>query len=150
MDGHFAHVFNSMAIDEYFGYRLGDLPYRSIRFHHFHLPVPSILPVATVNFTHDAPYTRVTEWKKMPNHGENPAMTTITVEEPCDYRENHFERCYPVRDRDGRNLELYRRYKELAPAHMTFIGRCGNYTYLDMHQAVNAGLAQARSFLQDR
>lgn len=145
-----AHVFNSMAIDEYFDYRLGHLPYRSVKFHHHDLPVPSLLPTASVNFTHDAPYTRVTEWKNLPGHGSHASMTTITVEEPCDYRDNNLERYYPIRDRAGANLKLYRRYKKLVPPGMTFIGRCGNYTYLDMHQAVSSALAQARAFLAGR
>ena len=141
------HVFNSMPIDEYFGYALGELPYRSIRFHQFDLPVPRLYPVPIVNFTHDERFSRVTEWKNFPAHGENQAMTTITVEEPCDYRENGMERYYPVKDRDGANLALHRRYKAMVPDHMTFVGRCGTYAYLDMHQAVSAALAQARRYL---
>lgn len=141
------HVFNSMPIDEYFGHELGELPYRSIRFHGFDLPVPRLFPVPIVNFTHDGRYSRVTEWKNFPAHGANPLMTSITVEEPCDYRDNGMERHYPVKDRDGENLALHRRYKAMVPEHMTFIGRCGTYAYLDMHQAVSAALAQARRFL---
>lgn len=145
-----AHVFNSMSIDEYFGFCLGHLPYRSLRFHHHHLPVPRVLPTTSVNFTDDGPFTRVTEWKLLPGHGENPKMTTLTVEEPCDHRDNHFERYYPIRDRAGANLGLFHRYKAMAPEGMTFIGRCGNYAYLDMHQAVNSALAAARSFLGEQ
>ncbi len=141
------HVFNSMPIDEYFGYALGELPYRSVRFHHFDLPLPRLYPVPIVNFTHDGAFSRVTEWKNFPAHGENPAMTTITVEEPCDYRDNDMERHYPVKDRDGANLALHRRYKSMVPDTMTFVGRCGTYAYLDMHQAVSAALAQARRYL---
>lgn len=150
LEAGFAHVFTSMPIDEYFGYSLGRLPYRSIRFHSYTLPVPRLLPVATVNFTHDAPYTRVTEWKLLPGHGENEGLTTITVEEPCSDEDNNYEQYYPVKDRDGVNRRLYARYASMAPSHVTFIGRCGLYAYLDMHQAVTSALAVSAVFLADR
>ncbi len=85
-----------MPIDEYFDYIFGHLPYRSIKFHNHNIPVPKLFSVATVNFTHNGPYTRVTEWKNLtPNEGLL-NWTTITVEEPCDYTENNFERFYPA------------------------------------------------------
>jgi UDP-galactopyranose mutase len=147
MEPHYDHVFNSMPIDQYFGFKFGKLPYRSIKFHTVTLPLSSALPTATVNFTHDGPHTRVTEWKKIPCHGTNKYNTTLTFEEPCDYADNNFERYYPVKDRDGKNRELYEQYKNETPENMTFIGRCGLYAYLDMHQAVNSALATARKFL---
>jgi UDP-galactopyranose mutase len=146
----FLHVFNSMPIDEYFDYALGRLPYRSVKFHHFNLPIPRIYPVASVNFTHDEPFTRVTEWKNLPGHGSNNAFTTLTIEEPCDYADNQFERFYPVKDISGKNIELYKAYKSLTRDNMTFIGRCGMYAYLDMHQAISSALAISRAFLAQR
>ena len=148
MDREYSHVFNSMPIDEYFQCSHGELPYRSIRFHHHDLPVPSLFPVATVNFTHSGPHTRVTEWKKLPNHGDNPLFTSITVEEPCDYRDNNYERYYPVKDLHGKNRELFNRYRAMAPEDMTFIGRCGLYAYLDMHQAISSALEISKRFLK--
>jgi len=142
----YSHIFNSMAIDEYFDFEYGELPYRSIRFHHFNIPVTRIFPVATVNFTHDAPYTRATEWKNLPGHGNSTVFTSLTIEEPCDYKENMMERFYPVKDIDGKNAELYKKYKEMSPNNMTFIGRCGTYLYLDMHQAISSALAIAGRF----
>ncbi len=147
MEKEFSHVFNSMPIDEYFHFCEGDLPYRSIRFHHYDLPVPSLFPVATVNFTHDGPCTRVTEWKKLPGHGKNPFFTSVTVEEPCDYRENNHERYYPVKDLLGKNRELFNQYRAMTGKNMTFIGRCGLYAYLDMHQAISSALEISKKFL---
>lgn len=147
MEAEYNHVFNSMPIDEYFDYELGELPYRSIKFHHLTLPMPAALPVATVNFTHDGPYTRVTEWKKLPGHGDSMTHTALTFEEPCDYKDNQMERYYPVKDRGGVNLERYRQYKAKVPGHMTFMGRCGQYAYLDMHQAISSALAVASAHL---
>jgi UDP-galactopyranose mutase len=146
MEMDFLHTFNSMPIDEYFDFDLGELPYRSIKFHTYTLPAPRLLPVACVNFTHDGPSTRVTEWKHFPNSGNNPYFTTITVEEPCDYKENNYETYYPVKDIFSKNKGRYTRYASRCPADVSFIGRCGLYAYLDMHQAVSSSLAIANRF----
>lgn len=146
MESAFDHVFNSMPIDEYYDFEFGELPYRSIRFHHSVLNIPSLLPTATVNFTHDGPHTRVTEWKKIPGHGDHPHKTVITTEEPCDYRDNNMERYYPVKDVDGKNRDIYNKYKAIKNDKVTFIGRCGQYVYIDMHQAVNSMLRLANDF----
>jgi UDP-galactopyranose mutase len=149
MEKKYDHVFNSMPIDEYFKYKHGELPYRSIKFHHKTVPMARVLPTATVNFTHDGPYTRVTEWKNIPNHGKDPKQTIITYEEPCDYKDNNKERYYPVKDVDGVNRETYKKYKEMVDTdRMTFIGRCGMYVYVDMHQAISSALATAKRFLK--
>ena len=149
MEKKYDHIFNSMPIDEYFKYKHGELPYRSIKFHHKTVPMARILPTATVNFTHDGPYTRVTEWKNIPNHGKDPKQTIITYEEPCDYKDNNYERYYPVKDVDGVNRETYKKYKEMVDTdRMTFIGRCGMYVYVDMHQAISSALATAKRFLK--
>lgn len=142
-------VFNSMPIDQYFNFQFGRLPYRSIRFHMVSIPTPSLLPVPCVNFTHSGPYTRMTEWKKFPCHGENDQMTVITYEEPCDYMENNFERYYPVKDLQGENRDIYKKYREMTPDNMEFIGRCGLYVYIDMHQAVASSLATAKRYLSE-
>ena len=147
IEADFCHIFNSMSIDEYSDYCFGILPYRSIKFHHSSVPVPRLFPVATVNFTHEEPFTRVTEWKHLPGHGKNLAWTSITVEEPCDFKDNNYERYYPVKDLEGVNRLLFQAYQEITPLHMTFIGRCGLYSYLDMHQAINSSLAIAHQFL---
>lgn len=148
MEKDYHHIFNSMPIDEYYDYEYGDLPYRSIVFNHVTLPINSLLPVPTVNFTHDGEFTRVTEWKKYPNHGENKYKTTLTFEKPCDYKENNYERYYPVKDIDGKNRKKYNRYKSIPNEKVTFIGRCGQYVYIDMHQAVSSALAQSKKFLK--
>ena len=141
------YVFNSMPIDEYFDYRFGHLPYRSIKFHNFNLPVPYLLPTVTVNFTHSKKYSRVTEWKLLPNHGNSEEYTSITIEEPCDYIDNNYERYYPVKDISGDNTKLYNKYFSLIPHNMSFIGRCGQYVYIDMHQAINSSLLKAKKFI---
>ena len=149
MESKYDHVFNSMAIDEYYDYEFGDLPYRSIKFHNVDLPLPKLLPTAVVNFTHDGPYTRMTEWKNMPAHGINDIMTSVTYEEPCDYKDNNHERYYPVKDIDGSNRDIYNKYKNITKENMTFIGRCGMYVYVDMHQAISSSLATTEKFIKE-
>jgi UDP-galactopyranose mutase len=146
----YAHIFNAMPIDEYFNYKHGELPYRSIKFHNVDLPLKKVLPSTVVNFTHDGPYTRMTEWKNMAAHGENNQWTSLTYEEPCDYRDNNMERYYPVKDIAGDNKRTYKKYKEMVKPNMTFIGRCGMYAYIDMHQAINSSLQTATKYLGEQ
>ena len=146
MEEDFDHVFNSMPIDVYYDYQFGELPYRSIKFHNTSLPTVKALPTSVVNFTNHSPYTRITEWKNFPEHGVNDEWTTLTYEEPCDYKDNDYQRYYPVKDIDGDNQRIYKRYKEIAKDDMTFIGRCGMYVYIDMDQAINSSLATVTRF----
>jgi UDP-galactopyranose mutase len=149
MEKDFDYIFNSMPIDVYFDYCHGELPYRSIKFHTVKLPMAKVLPVTTVNFTHNGPYTRVTEWKNMPNHGNSDEFTILTYEEPCDFKDNDFKRYYPVKDIDGKNREIYNKYKSMIDeSKMKFIGRCGMYVYIDMHQAISSALSTVQEFLE--
>jgi UDP-galactopyranose mutase len=145
--------FNSMPIDEYFGFALGPLPYRSIRFHHRSEPSDYALGTTpVVNFTDDGRFTRQTDWSRLPAHATRRSRTkTVTLEEPCDYRENELERYYPVKTRDRCNDALYERYKDLATQerNLRFIGRCGTYQYLDMDQVINQSLQGVRAWLRD-
>lgn len=147
MEEDYDHVFNSMPIDVYYDYEYGELPYRSLKFHTKHLDNPRLLPVPTVNFTHDEPFTRVTEWKNYPGCGGNPVKTTLTYEEPCDYKDNNFERYYPINDVEGLNRDTYKKYLRINNSKVTFIGRCGMYVYMDMHEVIKVSLAGVKKFL---
>jgi len=142
--------FNSMPIDEYYNFDLGELPYRSIRFHVEVVPDAAAAEHAVINYTDLSPFTRETWWHMIPgNRVHETGYALRTVEEPCDYRSNHMERYYPVKTSDGRYDELYRRYasREDATSMMHFIGRCGTYQYLDMHQVINQSLIGATRWL---
>ncbi len=148
MEDEYDHIFNSMPIDVYWDYQHGELPWRSIKFNDVSMKENHIFPVAVVNFTHNRPHTRVTEWKHFPFHGKSD-YTTVTYEEPCDYKDNNFERYYPVKDLSGLNRELYQKYASIPHSKMTFIGRCGMYVYIDMHQAISSSLSVAQKFIQN-
>ena len=146
----YTFCFNAMPIDEYFGCQLGELPYRSIRFHartEAATPAPSW---SVTNFTDMGPFTRETVWDALPHHRVvSTGQRTITKEEPCDYRDNAMERYYPVKTADGRFQALYEEYNRLAgqETKMSFIGRCGTYQYLDMDQVINQSLTGAERWL---
>ena len=143
--------FNAMPIDEYFGFALGELPYRSIRFHHETAAGAPAQDWSVTNFTDMGKFTRETAWHVLPHHlVQDTGRHTRTREEPCDYRDNNLERYYPVKTADDRYSALYERYKALAAAErgMQFIGRCGTYQYLDMDQVINQSLRSAENFLE--
>lgn len=142
------HVFNSMPIDVFFDGKFGELPYRSIKFH-TKTTEPLNLPSPTINFTTKPKYTRVTEWQRYPGHGSNSEKTTLTAEEPCDYRDNNFERYYPIKDSSGEFRDRYSKYEEEAEKfpNMTFVGRMGKYQYLDMWMVICQSLKISRDFL---
>jgi UDP-galactopyranose mutase len=145
--------FNSMPIDEYFETRLGALPYRSLKFHHRTEPGLPAQAWASTNFTDSGPFTRQTAWHALPHHIErDTGRHTLTLEEPCDYRDNHFERYYPVKTADGRYTKLYEQYRALArtETNIAFIGRCGTYQYLDMDQVINQSLIHVETWLSAR
>ena len=151
MEAGYSHCFNSMPIDEFFGFKLGELPYRSIRFHSVQRTATPSPGWAITNYTDASPFTRETSWGDLPAHRlKSGEMKTVTIEEPCDYRDNDHERYYPIKTADDRYAILYDSYKKLSEAepHMRFIGRCGTYQYLDMHQVINQSLVGVGEFLR--
>lgn len=83
---------------------------------------------------------------------ESRGNVKVTSERPKEFHVDRDERHYPVKTVDGEPQRLYRRYRELArhKDNMTFIGRCGQYVYYDMHQAVANSLKIADDFLCGR
>lgn len=149
MAADYAHVFNSMPIDVYFDECFGALPYRSIKFMHEQRDSHD-QPTPTINFTDDGIYTRQTDWRLYPGCDLGTQSALLTREIPCDYAENDYERYYPVKTADGAPQALYLRYRAEAEKlpNITFIGRCGQYIYYDMHQVVANSLKIARQFLR--
>jgi UDP-galactopyranose mutase len=125
-------------VDEYFGYRYGRLPYRSLRFDHRTLDTAWHQPVAVVNYPQTERYTRVTEYKHLT--GQHHPRTSITYEYPSDEGDPY----YPVPRPE--NAALYRRYEALAGAHaeVYFVGRLATYKYYNMDQVVGQALATFR------
>ncbi len=125
-------------IDRYFGYCLGALEYRSLRFETEVLDEPNYQGNAVINYTdRETPYTRIIEHKHF-EFGTQP-KTVITKEYPVEYKEG-MEQYYPVNDE--KNQALYAKYKELASAlkNVYFGGRLGEYKYYDMDKVMRSAL----------
>ncbi|MBP5272372.1 MAG: UDP-galactopyranose mutase [Clostridia bacterium] len=131
-------------IDAYFGYSLGKLEYRSLRFETEVLDEENYQGVAVVNYTdRETPYTRVIEHKHF-NFGTQP-KTVVTKEYPTAWEEG-MEPYYPVNN--DRNAELYAAYAELAAKEgVLFGGRLAEYRYYDMDDTVAAALRLAATEL---
>lgn len=122
-------------IDEFFGYRLGNLQYRTVRFENEMLDTPNYQGNAVVNYTAaEVPYTRIIEHKHFEMFGadvDKCSKTVISREYSTEWRPG-MEPYYPVND--NRNSELYAKYKELAEKEerVIFGGRLAEYRYYDM------------------
>ena len=123
------------AIDEYFGYKLGKLDWRTVSFKTRIERTPNYQGNAVVNYTsHDVPFTRVIEHKHFEMFGQEVyacANTVISEEYSTEYKDG-MEPYYPVND--ARNNTLADEYRKLADEedHVIFGGRLGQYRYFDM------------------
>ncbi len=122
-------------IDEFFDYRLGRLPYRSLNFVHETRDEEWAQPVAVVNFPQTETYTRITEYKHLT--GQTHPKTSLSYEYPTDAGDPF----YPIPRPEKQ--ELFRRYKMLSENEPDtwFVGRLGSYQYLNMDQVVGQALA---------
>jgi UDP-galactopyranose mutase len=125
-------------VDEFFGFRFGKLPYRSLRFEHVTLDQAQFQPVGTVNYPMSQAYTRISEYKHLT--GQANPKTTITYEYPTGEGDPY----YPVPRPE--NEALYKRYEALAraTADVWFVGRLATYRYYNMDQVVGQALATFR------
>ena len=132
-------------IDEFFGYKLGKLEYRSLKFETETLDREDYQGNAVVNYTdRETPYTRIIEHKHF-NFGKQP-KTIITKEYPAEWQEG-MEPYYAINDE--KNTELYSKYAELAKEQdkVIFGGRLGLYKYFDMDKVIEASLELAKEEL---
>ncbi|HVF82595.1 MAG TPA: UDP-galactopyranose mutase [Sphingomicrobium sp.] len=140
-----AHTIYTGPIDEYFEWRFGRLPYRSLRFVHSTIEKEQFQPVAVVNYPDtETPYTRISEYKHMT--GQTHPRTTITLEYPSAEGDPY----YPIPRPE--NQELFKKYEALADATpgVTFVGRLATYRYYNMDQIVGQALATFRRMDQAR
>ncbi len=132
-------------IDAYFGYRLGNLEYRSVRFETELMDMPNFQGNAAVNYTdRETPWTRIIEHKWFQfgkdDAGNDLPKTVVSREYSSEWKPGD-EPYYPVNDQ--KNGELYQAYKALAEGekNVQFGGRLGEYKYYDMDQVIAAALA---------
>jgi UDP-galactopyranose mutase len=135
-------------IDAFFGYRYGQLPYRSLRFEHEVRATPDgrlVQPTGTINYPNERiPYTRVTEYRQLT--GQVAETSTLAYEFPSAEGDPY----YPIPRPENR--ELYHRYEQLADANpdVLFVGRLARYQYLNMDQVVAGALAAVERWSPSR
>ena len=138
-------------IDAFYGFCLGTLQYRSVRFETELLDMSNFQGNAAVNYTdRETPWTRIIEHKWFTfgkdESGNDLPKTVISREYSAEWKPGD-EPYYPVNDE--RNGALYRAYKDLADREekVVFGGRLGEYKYYDMDQVIAAALVKSHQLL---
>lgn len=123
------------AVDEFFEFRHGKLPYRSLEFRHETIDKPVYQAAPVVNYPNEQAYTRVTEFKYLT--GQEHAKTSVVYE----FSRPEGDPYYPVPR--PQNQELYKQYLELAKAtpNVHFVGRLATYKYYNQDQVVAQALS---------
>jgi UDP-galactopyranose mutase len=130
----FKEMIYTGPVDEYFDFKWGKLPYRSLEFKHETLDTAVHQPAPVVNYPNEHPYTRITEFKYLT--GQQHPKTSIVYE----YPQAEGDPYYPVPKPE--NAELYAKYKKLADETpgVHFVGRLATYRYYNMDQVVAQAL----------
>jgi UDP-galactopyranose mutase len=130
--------FNEMVytgpVDEFFGFRYGKLPYRSLEFKHEVHDKETFQVAPVVNYPQEHAYTRITEFKYLT--GQQHSKTAVVYEFPRAEGDPY----YPVPRPE--NAALYKQYEALAQstAKVHFVGRLATYKYYNMDQVVAQAL----------
>ena len=139
-------------IDAYFGYSLGALEYRSVRFETEVLDIPNFQGNAAVNYTdRETPWTRIIEHKWFEfgkdEQGQDLPKTVISREYSSEWKPGD-EPYYPVNDE--KNGALYAEYKRLADTekNVIFGGRLAEYRYYDMDAVIASALKKSEEVLE--
>lgn len=132
-------------IDQFFGYKFGELKWRSLLFKREVHSVADYQGCAVMNYADLEPeYTRIHEFKhfhlervgndKWPGYNAN--KTVIVKEYPASWVRGE-EAYYPVNTAsDAEVLSTYRSYATKTYGDkLVFAGRLGNYAYYDMDKA---------------
>jgi UDP-galactopyranose mutase len=122
-------------VDEFFNFRFGKLPYRSLQFCHETKNCAVFQEAPVVNYPNGQPYTRITEFKYLT--GQEHPKTSIVSEYPCDEGDPY----YPVPRKQ--NADLYAQYKAVADSTpgVHFVGRLATYKYYNMDQVTAQALS---------
>lgn len=130
----FGEMIYTGPIDEYFGFRFGKLPYRSLEFRFETIDREKFQDAPVVNFPNENPYTRCTEFKYLT--GQEHPKTSVVYEYPRAKGDPY----YPVPRPE--NAAMYQQYRALAErtANVHFSGRLATYKYYNMDQVVAQSL----------
>ena len=138
-------------IDAYFGFSLGNLEYRSVRFETTDLDMSNFQGNAVMNYTDaETPWTRIIEHKWFnfgkDENGNDIDHTVISKEYSSEWKPGD-EPYYPLND--AKNSALYAEYKKLADqeSNIIFGGRLGEYKYYDMDKVIEVAIQKAQEEL---
>ncbi len=132
--------------DDLLSEKYGSLPYRTLDFEFENVDKEYFQPCATVNYTVDMPYTRITEFKHMTYQKAN--TTTILKEYSKAYTPGTDEiPYYPVINQDS--SMLFEKYKtELSEyKNLYLVGRLAEYKYYNMDIVCEKALALSKDVL---
>ncbi len=126
-------------IDEYFDFRFGKLPYRSLDFHFETFDKPVFQDAPVINYPNENPYTRCTEFKYLTGQQHPQHQRGLRVSDRgrgsvlSDSASRRTPRC--TRNTSGSPRQT---------PHVHFTGRLATYKYYNMDQVVGQSLALYR------
>ena len=132
----FKRIFCTGSIDEFFNYKYGELPYRSVNFKFETHNCEFYQSNAVVNYPCNYDFTRIHEYKYYLN---DKSQKTVIAKEYSEFFElGKNERYYPIVN--DKNTEIYEKYKNDTPQNVYFLGRLGDYKYYDMDKAIERAI----------
>ncbi|HET6145656.1 MAG TPA: UDP-galactopyranose mutase [Candidatus Acidoferrales bacterium] len=139
----FEELIYTGPVDEFFDYRFGPLPYRSLHFKHETKECEFYQEAPVINYPNTHAYTRVTEFKYLT--GQRHPKTSIVFEYPRSEGDPY----YPIPTKQ--NANLYAQYKTLADStlHVHFVGRLATYKYYNMDQVAGQALHTYAKIVQN-
>ena len=132
----FDRIFCTCSIDEFFNYKYGELPYRSVNFKFETHNCEYYQTNAVINYPCNYDFTRIHEYKYY--LGDKSDKTVIAKEYSEFFERGKNERYYPIENNENRLL--YEKYKKEIPQKVYFLGRLGDYKYYDMDKAIERAL----------
>lgn len=135
----YSKIFFTGSIDEFFDYKYGVLPYRSLRFEIEHRDVEFFNNCAQTNYPNNYDFTRITEHKYFLNNKSD--TTVISMEYSSAFELGKNERYYPIANEQS--AAIYNKYFDEAKkiSNLCFIGRLGDYKYYNMDQTVERAMS---------
>ena len=132
----FKRIFCTGSIDEFFNYKYGILPYRSVNFKFETHNCEFYQSNAVVNYPCNYDFTRIHEYKYYLN--DRSEKTVIAKEYSQDFEIGKNDRYYPIINEE--NTKLYEKYKKEIPQNVYFLGRLGDYKYYNMDKAIERAM----------
>lgn len=137
------HTIYTGPIDEFFEYRFGRLPYRSLRFEHYHSQFVTedefVQRAPVINYPNEEAFTRITEFKQLT--GQRCKGSSLVREYPTAEGDPY----YPIPCAENEALLKQYETEALKWPTVSFVGRLAQYRYYNMDQVVASAIKVADS-----